>query len=87
MEQKQKHNDTKELISDEGMNICRNCGIVVDHCQLMYGYIDFHENRYRIYVSNLSTTENIILRMSLISLVKFINLVIKIVRKHIKSLI
>ena len=48
MEQKQKHNDTKELISDEGMNICRNCGIVVDHCQLMCGYIDFHENRYRI---------------------------------------
>ena len=38
--------DNKEIIKDEGMNVCRNCGSVHGYEQLQE-YIDFYENKHR----------------------------------------
>lgn len=39
--------ENKELINDVGMIVCQNCGVADSH-NLVSGYIDFYENRYKI---------------------------------------
>ena len=39
--------ENKELLSDNGMNVCQSCGVVHGY-DLHHGYIDFHENKYKI---------------------------------------
>ena len=36
-----------DLIKDDGMNVCKNCGVVNGY-DLQALYIDFHDNKYKI---------------------------------------
>ena len=38
--------DNKEIIKDEGMNVCQNCGSVYGY-EVAREYVDFYENKNR----------------------------------------
>ena len=38
----------QEIINDNGMRVCRRCGQVYGY-DTVKEYVDFHQNRYRIY--------------------------------------
>ena len=39
--------ENKELINDNGMNVCQNRGVIASY-EVANEYIDFYENMYRI---------------------------------------